>query len=375
MQRVEKTGGSNAGEVVDFNGHPLALLNPSGNSWTDLIWAGSSLIAEVPGSQSGSAVYRLLDHEGSLAATGNSTGGILATNLFTPFGQWMNSGAGDAYSWTGLFQDSEYSGDAAWYRNYSTRQARWLTPDPYNGSYDLYDPQSFNRYMYVNGNPLGFVDPSGQSILSDTCAYFPGMILGSAYFSSSDSSSSFRDIGIATTYASYASQIQKGSCVATLEEIGMFVGKEVLGGAIGSYLGSSNYYPFIQAGMSIGCSIDYNSTACGTPELAWTLGGDTGKVVGDSLDVGYAVCAFGGFSNVACDAFALYKLANQIYQLLYNVLGWGSPQFTGSLLPRPSDLGGLGTAPTGIPNQNLPIHKILGESGHAMLPSPGVSAP
>ena len=161
MQRVEKTGGSNAGEVVYFNGQPLALLNPSSNSWTDLIWAGSDLLAEVPGSQAGSAVYRLLDHEGSLAATMNSAGSLQATNLFTPYGQLMNSGAGDAYSWAGLFQDTEYSGDAAWYRNYSTRQARWLTPDPYNGSYDLYDPQSFNRYMYVSGNPLGFTDPSG----------------------------------------------------------------------------------------------------------------------------------------------------------------------------------------------------------------------
>ena len=177
QQRVEKTGGSNPGEVVYFSGKPLALLNPSSNSWTDLIWAGSSLIAEVPGSQSATPVYRLLGHEGSLAATVNSAGGLQATNLFTPYGQWMNSGAGDAYSWTGLYQDTEYSGDAAWYRNYSTRQAHWLTPDPYNGSYDLYDPQSFNRYMYDNGNPLGFTDQSGQSVLSDTCAYFPGMIL------------------------------------------------------------------------------------------------------------------------------------------------------------------------------------------------------
>ena len=94
MQRVEKTGGSNPAEVVYFNGQPIALLNPSSNSWTDLIWAGSSLIAEVPGSQRATSVYRLLDHEGSLAATVNSAGGILATNLFTPYGQLMNSGAG-----------------------------------------------------------------------------------------------------------------------------------------------------------------------------------------------------------------------------------------------------------------------------------------
>src|SRR5277367_1070922 len=34
----------------------------------------------------------------------------------------------------------------AQFRNYSESQARWLSPDPYDGSYDSTNPQSFNRY-------------------------------------------------------------------------------------------------------------------------------------------------------------------------------------------------------------------------------------
>jgi hypothetical protein len=34
-------------------------------------------------------------------------------------------------------------------------------PDPYEGSYDLGNPQSFNRYAYVQNDPVNFVDPSG----------------------------------------------------------------------------------------------------------------------------------------------------------------------------------------------------------------------
>jgi hypothetical protein len=36
-----------------------------------------------------------------------------------------------------------------------------MSPDPYNGSYDLSNPQSLNRYSYVGNNPLRYTDPSG----------------------------------------------------------------------------------------------------------------------------------------------------------------------------------------------------------------------
>jgi hypothetical protein len=38
---------------------------------------------------------------------------------------------------------------------------RWMSPDPYNGSMDLGNPQSLNRYSYVGNNPLLYTDPSG----------------------------------------------------------------------------------------------------------------------------------------------------------------------------------------------------------------------
>ncbi len=47
----------------------------------------------------------------------------------------------------------------------STTQSRWLSPDPYNGSYDITNPQSFNRYSYVANNPMAFIDPSGLTSL------------------------------------------------------------------------------------------------------------------------------------------------------------------------------------------------------------------
>jgi len=37
-----------------------------------------------------------------------------------------------------------------------------MSPDPYDGSYNLGNPQSMNRYVYAMNNPLSNVDPSGK---------------------------------------------------------------------------------------------------------------------------------------------------------------------------------------------------------------------
>ncbi len=46
-------------------------------------------------------------------------------------------------------------------RRYQSYWNRFSQPDPYDGSYNLTDPQSFNRYSYTQNDPVNFVDPSG----------------------------------------------------------------------------------------------------------------------------------------------------------------------------------------------------------------------
>src|ERR1700735_338098 len=60
-----------------------------------------------------------------------------------------------------LERDAESGTEHAQFRNYTSRQGRWLAPDPYSGSYDLTNPQSMNRYGYVLNNPMSLLDPSG----------------------------------------------------------------------------------------------------------------------------------------------------------------------------------------------------------------------
>jgi hypothetical protein len=53
--------------------------------------------------------------------------------------------------------------------------SRFYQPDPWDGSYDLTDPQSFNRYSYVQNDPVNFVDPSGLMMEGGVSCYIDGI--------------------------------------------------------------------------------------------------------------------------------------------------------------------------------------------------------
>ena len=67
----------------------------------------------------------------------------------------------DWYHYGGTTHDPESSTENAQFRQYSSTQGHWMSPDPYDGSYDVVDPQSFNRYSYSGNSPLSSVDPLG----------------------------------------------------------------------------------------------------------------------------------------------------------------------------------------------------------------------
>ncbi len=51
------------------------------------------------------------------------------------------------------------------YREYSSGQGRWISPDPAGlAAVSLTNPQSWNRYAYVANNPLALTDPLGLYI-------------------------------------------------------------------------------------------------------------------------------------------------------------------------------------------------------------------
>jgi RHS repeat-associated protein len=86
------------------------------------------------------------------------------TSLPFDDGQSTSGTDGDAYHYATLDHDAESNTEHAQFRQYSNAQGRWLSPDPYDGSYDFSNPQSLNRYTYALNAPLSAVDRKGLDL-------------------------------------------------------------------------------------------------------------------------------------------------------------------------------------------------------------------
>jgi RHS repeat-associated protein len=80
---------------------------------------------------------------------------------FFPYGQERTATANGTEKFATYTRDAETGLDYAQNRYHSSGDGRFLNPDPYGGSASLGDPGSWNRYVYVGGDPVGRVDPSG----------------------------------------------------------------------------------------------------------------------------------------------------------------------------------------------------------------------
>ncbi len=81
---------------------------------------------------------------------------------YYPYGEERYGLAGDDREKFATYWRDGFTGfDYARQRYYVPRSGRFLTPDPYRASAALTNPQTWNRYAYVAGDPVNFVDPWG----------------------------------------------------------------------------------------------------------------------------------------------------------------------------------------------------------------------
>lgn len=178
MVKASRTSFPDAWTVYDGLGTRLATK--VNDIWRFNIYdAFGKLVAEY-GAKSddvGGVKYVQQDWQGSVRTISNENGFVVARIDHQAFGGDIGYGVGlrgieQGYNIEpvtiqsyGLTERDDATGlDHAWFRKNENLAGRWTSPDPYNGSMRLGDPQSFNRYSYVNSQPTNFVDPSGLNL-------------------------------------------------------------------------------------------------------------------------------------------------------------------------------------------------------------------
>lgn len=141
---------------------------------------GNSLLATVTGSTGGSGGTMIYQHRDHLAPRlyTDVNGNCVGNQGTYPFGElWYSNNDTNCtnttsapWIFTSYERDQESGNDYALARSYANGQGRFLAPDPLEGM--VGDPQSWNRYAYVENDPINLSDPSGQGFWDDLVTAF-----------------------------------------------------------------------------------------------------------------------------------------------------------------------------------------------------------
>jgi RHS repeat-associated protein len=161
VQRSETNNTTTAKTFIgDLYELTVASFVPSEHRYKILV--GSRQIAEVVRSAGNQATYYLHDdHLGSVAAITNASNTAVEARSYDPFGSVTSQGntTGVRASYTGHDDDAGLGLVNARGRLYDAKLGRFVSADPFTPNPG--SSQGWNRYAYVENNPLVFVDPTG----------------------------------------------------------------------------------------------------------------------------------------------------------------------------------------------------------------------
>jgi RHS repeat-associated protein len=161
-------------KVRDLDGKVVRDYYVAGTTWSlsrDYIYRDGMLLAAVTPDDT---LNFSLDHLGTPRVITGAGRVRLGFHHYMPFGEeWTDQSGvqeGEPMKFTGHERDTDVAGgstadlDYMHSRFYSAAISRFLTLDPAKAAPRR--PQSWNRYAYVENNPLTFVDPTGMSLFT-----------------------------------------------------------------------------------------------------------------------------------------------------------------------------------------------------------------
>jgi RHS repeat-associated protein len=150
-----------------LGGQVVAELNGSG-AWTrGYVYLGGQMVA-LQGGTGGAVSWVHQDPVTKSQRITDSSGAVVSTIDLDPFGGDTSASSNAAFQphrYTSYERDANGADDAMM-RRYNRYWGRFDQPDPYDGSYSLANPQSLNRYAYVNNDPVNLTDPSGLLLMA-----------------------------------------------------------------------------------------------------------------------------------------------------------------------------------------------------------------
>jgi len=172
-----------------LGGQIVAEISGSGTLQRGFVYLGSQLLA-VQQSNAVSWVHQ--DPIVKSKRVTNGSGTVVSTIELDPWGGNTNRNSNEAFqpqAFTTYTRDS-IAADDAMFRRYNRWWSRFDQPDPYDGSYELSNPQSFNRYAYTQNDPVNFTDPTGlmpgcgedEDGVIRVCAWAPGPSLSDFFW-------------------------------------------------------------------------------------------------------------------------------------------------------------------------------------------------
>jgi len=146
----------------------------------DYIYAGTRAVAKEEFDTNGNPVKKTFfhaDHLGSSRSITDLETTEIWDRTYLPYGETLTGTGTDSntHQYTGKEID-EMTG-AYYYgaRYYRPDLGRFMSVDP--AGIDITNPQSWNRYAYVQNNPYTFVDPDGEAVVLAAVAIAGGLIL------------------------------------------------------------------------------------------------------------------------------------------------------------------------------------------------------
>jgi RHS repeat-associated protein len=176
---AQANGSSPVTVIFDGAGQKVAT-KASGYLSVSVYDAGGKLAAEY--SQFAAPTTANVDfitpnYQGSTAVVTDNSGTVKSRHDYLPFGEELAAGVGSRTTgkmfgqpdsvrqkYAGMETDDATGLNHTLWRKDDNWSGRWTSPDPYGGSMSTADPQSFNRYAYVNNDPVNHMDPLGLTL-------------------------------------------------------------------------------------------------------------------------------------------------------------------------------------------------------------------